>query len=1019
MAAASIVIDLIAKVGGFTTDTARAERSLKSLQNQIGATRRVSEGFGDSFGNVGNQLKSLAAIGVGGFGVASLAQAADSYTKFTAQLKLATNDAQSFGVAYNEVIRIASKSQSDIESIGTLYARLSRNLKDVGITSQQLSDTTETVALALRVSGATAKETASVLLQLSQAFGAGRLNGQEFAAVAEAAPVLLQQLAKSLGVPIGALKNLAAEGKLTRQELLKAFTNPEFLTSLQAQVKEVQTVSSSITELKNRFTIFIGEQDKASGASKTFASGILLLAENLNVLATVAIAGLIVKFGAFTGGIYQNILAVRAQIAVEQASIANKQRLLVAEVTAARARLATISGIQVQNIALANNAQLTTLAATRKVGLIQAELALATATAASTASVTLFSRAIGFLGGPIGALITVLGLGLLAFNSFGNGAETATEKLRRLREEAKYSSNENQFAKDLDLAVARYNKALGKVEELKAKGVIGNIFGSDGGLINAQAELDGAKKILDETRKAYDEYDKDIKARNKNTPFAGSVDTSGFEGIESKLKTITALTREYNLAVADATKQAKEQGIGQDRLNEVLAKLKTQYDKDIAGLKEKTTKEQKYTDTLIVQIKELENTNRLLAQGVDAEDASFIAKANLAKASDALIVKYLNLKNANESYIKTEKDKLQTLEDVKKLNEEALTPLEKLTAQYDKLAKLQSSGLTEQGFNKGLKNAVSDFESASSGALSYGNVLEELNGLYDEATKAGFNVKNVSLELTIAYNQLFDELKNGTIAKDEYIRKSQELLKTASDEAKRISELSQILSQTDTSQLEEQRRLIALIYEEYGKGTNEALDSVEELGEAVRVVLGQQNVEVETSADFLEAAFKRAAENAQDAFADFLFDPFKDGLDGMLLGFVNVLKRMAAEALAAEIFKKLLGNTSTTGKLDSGSWLGQLGGFFSSIFGGGKASGGDVIAGREYLVGERGPEMFTPRTNGTITPNNQLANNQPANVNVKNINVLDPSLVGSYLNTDAGERVIMNIMQRNRKAFDF
>lgn len=47
----------------------------------------------------------------------------------------------------------------------------------------------------------------------------------------------------------------------------------------------------------------------------------------------------------------------------------------------------------------------------------------------------------------------------------------------------------------------------------------------------------------------------------------------------------------------------------------------------------------------------------------------------------------------------------------------------------------------------------------------------------------------------------------------------------------------------------------------------------------------------------------QAARNIQDAFADFLFDPFQDGLDGMLKGFIKVLQRMVAEAAAARIFE--------------------------------------------------------------------------------------------------------------------
>ena len=51
-------------------------------------------------------------------------------------------------------------------------------------------------------------------------------------------------------------------------------------------------------------------------------------------------------------------------------------------------------------------------------------------------------------------------------------------------------------------------------------------------------------------------------------------------------------------------------------------------------------------------------------------------------------------------------------------------------------------------------------------------------------------------------------------------------------------------------------------------------------------------------------------------------------------------------------------------------------------FGGGKALGGDVMAGTSYLVGERGAELFTPQTNGSITPNSSLGGNVTYNINV-------------------------------------
>lgn len=122
---------------------------------------------------------------------------------------------------------------------------------------------------------------------------------------------------------------------------------------------------------------------------------------------------------------------------------------------------------------------------------------------------------------------------------------------------------------------------------------------------------------------------------------------------------------------------------------------------------------------------------------------------------------------------------------------------------------------------------------------------------------------------------------------------------------------------------------------------------------------------------------KQAARNLQDTFADFLFDPFSDGLDGILAKFGETLRRMAAEAAAQSILRNLF----------SEGGLGSFGGIFGAIgngLAGARAAGGHVQAGSSYLVGERGMEVFTPTVSGTIIPNNALGGGGGVVVNIIN-----------------------------------
>lgn len=87
----------------------------------------------------------------------------------------------------------------------------------------------------------------------------------------------------------------------------------------------------------------------------------------------------------------------------------------------------------------------------------------------------------------------------------------------------------------------------------------------------------------------------------------------------------------------------------------------------------------------------------------------------------------------------------------------------------------------------------------------------------------------------------------------------------------------------------------------------------------------------------------------------------------------------------------------------------------SASFGGTRADGGSVNEGRSYLVGERGPEMFTPSQSGSIIPNDALGGQQQA-ANIRIVNAYDSAHVADFMGSDAGERVIMNAVRRNGAA---
>jgi len=125
--------------------------------------------------------------------------------------------------------------------------------------------------------------------------------------------------------------------------------------------------------------------------------------------------------------------------------------------------------------------------------------------------------------------------------------------------------------------------------------------------------------------------------------------------------------------------------------------------------------------------------------------------------------------------------------------------------------------------------------------------------------------------------------------------------------------------------------------------------------------------------DIMSVFADEAARNMQGAFADFLFDPFADGVGGMAANFGKVIQRMIAEAAAAQLMDSLFGAISKdTGSRGGGlisAGLSAAGSYFG--FAGGKAVGGPVEAGKLYEVGENNaPEMFMSNGRQYMIPGN-------------------------------------------------
>ena len=165
-----------------------------------------------------------------------------------------------------------------------------------------------------------------------------------------------------------------------------------------------------------------------------------------------------------------------------------------------------------------------------------------------------------------------------------------------------------------------------------------------------------------------------------------------------------------------------------------------------------------------------------------------------------------------------------------------------------------------------------------------------------------------------------------------------------------------------------------------------------------------------------DAEAKRAEKLAQqyqgiaDTLADGVVNALKGAVDGttsLADAATNMLNDLTNQLL--QVARNMLFFGNMTGSLTKGS------GLLGSIFGGFMANGGTTKAGKSYVVGERGPELFTPGVTGTVTPNSALGgSNIVVNVDASGSNVQGDAQQGKALGQAIGAAVQAELIKQKR-----
>lgn len=283
--------------------TEKATSKIGGLGNQAAGAGNKAAGYGRQVEKAGQQTEQLgnkakATAGLLGylkkaFGayvslktVQMIADIADRMQSLNNQIKLVTGSENAALAVRKELLAISNRTYADLEATGSLYVKAQRALQDYGYSQKQVLQFVEATNNAMRVGGVGAQEQAAALFQLSQALGSGRLQGDEFRSISEAAPILLDTLAEHLGKTRAEIRAMAADGKLTSDVIVEAVTAAGGKLAEQAGNMQV-TLGGSLTVLKNNFAALVDDVLNGTGVMSVFAQGIKFIADNLQTFAQI------------------------------------------------------------------------------------------------------------------------------------------------------------------------------------------------------------------------------------------------------------------------------------------------------------------------------------------------------------------------------------------------------------------------------------------------------------------------------------------------------------------------------------------------------------------------------------------------------------------------------------------------------------------------------------------------------------------------------------------------------------
>ncbi|PWL18822.1 hypothetical protein DKP76_07090 [Falsochrobactrum shanghaiense] len=299
---------------------------------QVEGTWRAANKRLDGIGR--NMARSLIApmAGIGAvLGADQIRQMTDTWTDLNSRVALAAGGLDKGAEVMGRLGEVARRTYSSLEQTAEGYLLNATAMKELGYSTNQTLDYTESVNNALVISGAKGQRAEAVMNALSKAMAGGKLSGDNLNTVIEQGGRLAEALAEGLGVGVNQLRALGQQGKITGRDIVRSLSSQmEVLRKEAADMPA--TIGDGFTLLNNAMLEYVGNADQATGVSAKISEALVIMADNFDKTADVALQLAGVIAGALIG---RSLLKMISTLGLAGPALINFTRALTAARTMA------------------------------------------------------------------------------------------------------------------------------------------------------------------------------------------------------------------------------------------------------------------------------------------------------------------------------------------------------------------------------------------------------------------------------------------------------------------------------------------------------------------------------------------------------------------------------------------------------------------------------------------------------------------------------------------------------------